>query len=357
MPAATTRSSDASAASAAAWRRSRRRTGTLIAYATLARQGRGRWRGRQRALHRRAPGRARHAGGQGRGRVQAHAHRRGRQVERQSDTVGVVVADRRFLFRRPERAAASGADAKTMVWSSVKDSRSPAVVQDLSRPVPPGPPTRRPLRAMIDDFKRAADPGRGGARPRHVAPRRSSRPRPRGVRPVPQAEATAPSRSPGRTSRGRRRGAQAPPRLRGDDRAIRVCNQSTKAPCRALLRSRNSLVIDRYAAFDTASAAALPQAARAQLAAARYGEEDADFQAPTTALRTEKYPRRDAARARRRQDGATKELLALIVGRGRRLLIDVRTGPRPFHPAEGVVVARRREPWQGQRAGDRPLGR
>ena len=109
--------------------------------------------------------------------------------------------------------------------------------------------------------------------------------------------------------------------------AIRVCNQNAKAPCRAYA-VENSLVIDRYAAFETASTAALVTLRAAQLTRSAYGEEDADFQvAPTPLLRTEKYHAETPRTLAGAKTVSTKELQALILGARPPVLIDVLDAP------------------------------
>ena len=231
-----------------------------------------------------------------------------------------------FYFVGPS-AAASG-DRETMVWSSVKDSRSAAVVQTYLDQFPKG--TYAPTaRAMIDDLKRA--PTQVAAAPDRAMLAPPPQLKGRGLEAFDQflkaesnrAFAIAWSDQSGAAGVARKHTTP----FRAMTAAIRVCTQSAKAPCRAYA-VENSLVIDRYAAFETASGAALPKLRDAQLARPAYGEEDADFQvAPTTALRAEKYHAETPRTLAGAKTVSTKELLALIVGPRPPVLIDVLDGP------------------------------
>ncbi|MBI3514838.1 MAG: caspase family protein [Proteobacteria bacterium] len=233
-------------------------------------------------------------------------------------------------------ATAPSADREIVLWTSVKDSRNPALLQTYLDQFPQGT-FAGTARVMIDELKRGqvaaapAKPDVAATRPAVVAPAAapSAVAPPRGLseRGMPDFEKFQKAKTHkafAMATNGRFGAAwsrETP--FSGMLGAIWHCNRAAKAPCRAYMVD-DTVVEPEYAAFDAASETAMSKVRAASLASPPYAEEERDFGIPRTSeIRQGKYHAETPRSMDRAKTITTVELVALLKGASPPVLIDV----------------------------------
>jgi PQQ-dependent catabolism-associated CXXCW motif protein len=219
-------------------------------------------------------------------------------------------------------APSAGGDRELVLWTSVKDSKSPAMLQTYIDQFPQGT-FAATARVMIDELK-AAGGGATRSEVALIAPTGFSPSQRDGFGEFQRArghKAMAIATSGNWGAAWERDGA-----FRARLGALWRCNSGSKMPCQVYAVDAD-VVFDEYAKIDAAAVTALEKVRGVTLARASYGEEDVDFGvAPSAELRREKHQGETPLTAPDVRTVTTRELVGLVAGKQPPVLIDVMGG-------------------------------